>query len=241
LRQNQSGSAIVMLFIAVALFGALAYAFMKGSRTSTGMLTGEVAKSNAQSILDFGNQAKGAIKRLDLRGCKDDQFSFQNTAYTSGKFTSGGSYANPNAPTNGSCDLFSAQGGGLRFEDAQRMLVQEASAVKNWPPFFITGSDNIPGIGTDCAFSSCVDITLSTWGIARETCILINDQLGIANPGGEPPGGDIYTYPNFDGTYHYNAPTVPVSGKYSACIKPASCNSLITGGCYVFFQVLLPR
>lgn len=242
--QNQRGSAIIMLFVAVALFGALAYAFTRGSRTSTGFLTDEQARVSATRILDYTNNIDMSIKRLLLRGCKDNQISFENTFYTSGRFTSGGTYVNPNAPTDKRCHVFEAAGAGVRFEDVQDLIIPAAKNL-NWASFYFAGSDVVSGMGTTCNLQSCVDMTVTTFGVIENACIAINNQLGVVNPGGLPPNDNINSYPNFAGSYNVGGTTGSVApqivGKRSACIKASSCDPLITGGCYAFYRVLIAR
>lgn len=60
------GSAIIFLFIAIALFAALAYAFMQGSRNSLTIMTDEQAKAEAQKILEYANTATAEYKRASL-------------------------------------------------------------------------------------------------------------------------------------------------------------------------------
>jgi len=107
--KSQSGSAIVMLFVAVALFGALAYAFMKGSRGSTSMMTEEQSKANSSTTQGQAMIVSQAVKRLKLRGCKDAQISYE---------TPSGANPNPQAPTDGRCHVYRVNGGGIQFVGA---------------------------------------------------------------------------------------------------------------------------
>lgn len=100
---SQRGSAIIMLFIAVALFGALAYAFMQGSRTGLGWVEKEKSNAAATKIQDCSNTVNMATKRLAARGC--------------GNLVSmnlDGTNTNPGAPTDGSCSVFHVNGGGVK-------------------------------------------------------------------------------------------------------------------------------
>lgn len=100
---SQRGSAIIMLFIAVALFGMLAYAFSQGSRTSMGWI--EKEKQNAAVIggQDCTNAINMAQKRLEARGCASMISSLSD-----------GSNPNPGAPGDGSCSIFHPNGGGVK-------------------------------------------------------------------------------------------------------------------------------
>ncbi len=92
-----------MLFILVALFGALAYAFLQGTRTSTDWIENEQSKAEATNSLDCSNAVSMAVKRLEARGC-------------SGLLSMHGDGSNDivGAPTNGSCSVFHTNGGGVK-------------------------------------------------------------------------------------------------------------------------------
>lgn len=98
----ERGSAIIFLFIAVALFGALAYAFMSSSRTSTAWLENEQAKAAATGGQDCINTVNMAVKRLEARGCGTlISYREDGTPIADG-------------PTDGSCSVFHTQGGGAK-------------------------------------------------------------------------------------------------------------------------------
>lgn len=99
---SERGSAIIWLFIAVALFGALAYAFMSGTRTSTAWLENEQAKAAATGGQDCMNTVDMATKRLEARGCG---------ALIS--YNSDGS-PSPDGPEDGSCSIYHVNGGGAK-------------------------------------------------------------------------------------------------------------------------------
>jgi hypothetical protein len=102
-RNSQRGSAIMILFIAVALFGLLAYAFMQGTRTSTGWLKTEADKAAVVTSEDCANSIDMAMKRLKSRGCA----AAISTAPD-------GSNVLPGAPTDGSCSVYHVNGGGVK-------------------------------------------------------------------------------------------------------------------------------
>ena len=54
-KNSQAGNAIIYILIAIALFAALAYVFMRGARTGQGNLTMNQAKLGAQEIVAKAN------------------------------------------------------------------------------------------------------------------------------------------------------------------------------------------
>lgn len=99
---TERGGAIMFLFIAVALFGALGYAFLQGSRTSTTMITSEADKAATYKSQDCTNAVNMAGKRLQARGCQIAQISSDAT----GAVGSG--------PADGSCAVYHPNGGGVK-------------------------------------------------------------------------------------------------------------------------------
>lgn len=237
---SQRGSAIIMIFIAVGLFGLLAYAFMQGSRSNVSWLSTEEASSYATNIIGYSGDVRTAVARLRARGCADIQMNFENPYYATVD------YANPNSPTDESCNIFSTKGGGLKFDMSHKAMIEAAAEDLGWPPFWFGSGDVIPGLGTDCAAASCAELIMSSWGVNKNVCIAINNKLGITNPGGDPPNDEMINWPLFKGTYMYTGPSIAsiatqLTGKKSACIKAASCAPTITGGCYVYYLSLIER
>mgnify|MGYP001136606919 FL=1 len=96
---HQRGGAIYFLFVAIALFGAVSWAMLQSSRTSTGIINGETDKAAATAAADCANAAALAEKRLQLRGCTA-------VSYYIGDTTS------PDAQ-GGACSIFHPEGGGV--------------------------------------------------------------------------------------------------------------------------------
>lgn len=101
---SEQGSAILYLFVLVALFGFLAYIFAYGSRGNIAMLTSEQTKATVTTTTQCANNLAMATKRLEARGCGAMISSATD-----------GSNSNPGAPTDGSCSIYHPNGGGITY------------------------------------------------------------------------------------------------------------------------------
>lgn len=130
----QRGSAIWFLFLGVALFGALAYAFLQGSRSNVGMVTGEAAKVAGYQSQDCLNAVNMGMKRLQARGCAD-LISLETD----------GSNPHTGAPVDGSCSVYHANGGGVAPCNS---VIAENSSCTTGPVGTVCTSDGAIYIGT---------------------------------------------------------------------------------------------
>lgn len=103
MRRGEAGSAIFILFVAVALFAGVGYAFLQSSRTSVGWFQTERTKAGQTAFADCQLVVAAATKRLQLRGC-GNLISNQTD----------GSNPNPGAPVDGSCSVYHPNGGGAK-------------------------------------------------------------------------------------------------------------------------------
>lgn len=104
MRKNKktAGSILFWLFASLFLFGALAYAFMQGTRSNLSLISGEQQKAQLTTAADCANSIKAATMRLKTRGCG---IMISDKA--------DGSNPNTGAPTDGSCSIFHSNGGGV--------------------------------------------------------------------------------------------------------------------------------
>lgn len=100
---GQRGSAILYIFVLIALFAFLAYMFSYGTRGNIGWFQDEQSEAATTATQQCSNNLTMATKRLEARGCG----ALISTA-------TDGSNANPGAPTDGSCSLYHPNGGGLK-------------------------------------------------------------------------------------------------------------------------------
>lgn len=211
--KSQHGNVLFLILIAVALFAALAIAITQSLRTQNGSPDTEISSMTAASNMQIGAQMEQAITRMKItNGCADSQISFNNHNGTS-IMTDGASYNyfNPNSPPNGSCDIFSPNGGNIPAP----ILVKEGTI----PPssvacpgclqsqsWFVSAM-RVMHDGTDVGAAG-TDLVLWLGRVNRAQCLQVNKSLGISNPGGEPPADTFDCADN------------PFNGTYPACADP---------------------
>lgn len=213
---SQRGSAILMLFVALALFGALAFAFMRGSGNSTAMMTDEQAKVYAQQIIAYGNDVATAVKRLKLRGIPTEQINFYTPIY---KTISGTNLVsnNPNSSYENQ-NIYSISGGGISpwIAPKNAMSSHKRSNINaNYGHFYFR---SVEIVGTT---TSANDVVMFLEGVSSQVCKKINEILGVSS-GWPPPEdsltgwtGNIYTY---TGTGILGNEASFIIGKKSFCI-----------------------
>ncbi len=242
LRNKESGSAIIWILIAVSLFAALSYAISSSSQTSTSMITDEQAKAYANQIIAYGSAVKSAVKRLQLRGCKDTEISFENNVVAG--------YANPNAPSNKSCHVFDVAGGGVSWNQPNSSWINRNFSSSNLYNKWITsGRPIVPGIGKNTCgggTGNCSELSIFLPYVTKEICIKINETLGVNNPSGEPfnetTGICLYDTNKFVGSYGAGSCGIDngaVTGKKAACLKTFMASPSTNG--YIFYTVLIAR
>ncbi len=110
---SRSGNAIIFVLVGVALFGALAYTFMRGAKSGSGNLTAQQARMAAQELADFFSTLDRAIQKLRLKGCSENDISFASSNDTGAYVTDNDSTT---APPDKSCHVFDPNGGGMTLD-----------------------------------------------------------------------------------------------------------------------------
>ncbi len=243
---RQSGNAFFIILIAVVLFAALSYAVSSSNRGGGNSPLNEKAKANASAIIDFSASLRIALSRIKtIHGCTDDIFDFSNSIYQRSDGTPPpGLSPNVNAPTDKKCHLFDLAGGG------QTPIIPVASALVPDPSAVATSTKvghgaifihQIKGVGTDgpAGTVSANDIVLRIVFINKETCLAINNLLGVTNPSGAPPP---YAFTGTSGSYANGtlAGTAIISspeldGHMDFCMTSGS------GDSFVYFTTLVAR
>lgn len=179
---HQSGSAIVLILVAVAMFAALSFAVMRGGAGSTQALTDQQALLAAQEMISFSSTMQKTIHTMRLRGVNETQFDFSNDVY---KTLHEIPITLPNGScTNDICKVFDVNGGAITpFVTASNALILPPSGPNTHKPghagFWVL---KVGGIGSELP-----DLLMINAFLKKEVCIKINELLGVENPAGAPP------------------------------------------------------
>ncbi len=164
--RHARGSALIIILIAVALFGALSYVVANMMRGGSGNISEEKAKIYAGEIIDYAASIKRAVQNIQIsNNCSDTEISFETAGLTG--YTNG---------TNTKCQVFNANGGGLSY-------VPPSPYYTDATEITFTGENQID----HSAGSSASDLLFILTDIAPEICLQINEKLNITNPSGAPP------------------------------------------------------
>lgn len=181
---KQSGvalGAILWVIAIMTILGALISTGLNGFNVNTNQEGGKIA---AQAIINFTDQVADAVSMVQANGsCNDTQIRFENTNTSGWSFPA--NYNNPNAPSDGSCDIFNpsitgySAGGGLNW------TAPNPSWLTHWPTayngYMYTGSFAVAGVGT-CQVGNCSVYSLAVLlpYVTNDICNAINAAVGIS-------------------------------------------------------------
>lgn len=224
---SQSGSSLLIILVAVALFAALSYAISQ-QRESGKSLTNERTRLLASDVIDMGNKLADSVARLRLRQIPNTRISFENAIIAG--------YTNAACITD-TCKIFSFDGGGRDWETP----TPDISSGKDWG---FSGDLGIKDIGSGEA-----ELLAFLPNISLDLCNRINILIGLYATGGSPTVIATATANKFIGSYA-GVPVLiagaQIDGQKSACIQiSAPAGTAFVGTPYstdyVFYQVLETR
>jgi hypothetical protein len=185
MNNTQSGNVLFYILIAVALLASLMFAVSQSGRGSAKQISEERAKLIAAEILEYSHIVSNAVSQLRLRGCQDIELNFDNNIVAG--------YTNTAAPTDGSCDIFSVNGGGVQWRNPEEEWIDNShSAEDDYGEMHLTGKACIDEIGngtTDCQAdgASSSEIILVMPFLREEVCIQLNNKLEVGVKDAAPP------------------------------------------------------
>lgn len=186
-RLTENGNALWFILIAIILLGLLTSMMTRsgGSTNDTGSY--ERNSITANEILTYTSSIENAVQSLLARGCSENDISFNGDTDGDGDYYDNeGDYVyrpNANSPTDYSCHLFHPNGAGLTLLSArdEDWLIDRSPAV--WPRYNLLTSVPVDGLGSNTQGELLIFIP----SLKKELCLAVNNIIGIANPGGDPP------------------------------------------------------
>lgn len=231
MKETEKGSAIMWILIAVGLFAALAFAFNSSNRTSTKLLTDEETTSYANEIISFGNDIKSAVKRMQLRGIDETEFSFGNTVYTNAGGTPNNAPGHNANCTSEKCEFFSNAGGQIQPKFITKQAFEDTP-----PPNGHVGFVTLPVQDVGTTESELVARIIR---VKPEVCARINRLLGISSSD-FLPATDSFNTNSYNGNFPSHAdPIGDVVTEFQG--KRSFCATTQGGNHYIYVQVLIPR
>lgn len=235
----ESGSALIYIFLAIAMFAALSFAVANIMRSGNGDPNREIMQLQSTDVIQYAEGLKRAAHGMQIRGIEENRISFDTSGLTG--------YEPHASCSSDDCRLFRPTGGGTSYSpppnDWLDPLGDGQALYGEW--FFPTGTC-VEDVGTGSAGceSDSTDneelIAILPW-IKRELCVQINERLGITNPGGNPPAATGPAWPaantKFTGTFTEDA-VISRPRVTAACLRG---NSVPPNDSYFFYKVLIGR
>ena len=176
IKHNETGNALFLILIAVALFAALSYAVTQSGRGG-GNIDRETANLSSAQLVQFGSLMANTVRRLEiLGGCNETELSFERAPFN-GTDTD---YVNITpSPADLSCHIYHPNGGNLtEFNPSSAPGLTTGS-----PEIEIQSLVQITGAGTtnfpSGADSQTIDITMFLRNMTEVACTAINRNIGL--------------------------------------------------------------
>lgn len=228
---SETGSAIVYVFIGILLFALLAFAFSRGMNSSSNSAGTSSAKPKAIEIMNRADAIARSVNMLLVKGCSINEINFY-----SDHFTQSGS-ANPNAPADDSCDVYSQKGGKLKWEGCPEPTMCGDPYL--YAPM-VPESMVVDGVGDKP--EDLVYLVL----VKKDVCIAINSMLNM-------PTKD-FAYTSVDGGIYkgtftknnalpnvgYGGDEAAYYGKTAGCLYARNYMTAWGGEFFLYYRVLVP-
>ena len=248
LKHNDSGNALFLILIAVALFAALSYAVTQSGRGGGG-IDRETTALSASQLVQYGALANSVITRMRIAtGCAENEFSFERSPFDG----TDAAYVNPIANARGdfSCHFYHPNGGNMvEFDPNSAAGLTEATSEVEF-----YGHVRISGVATEGSgpTDEGTDLAVYVRNIDPTACGVINNGVGLneivtdfGDINVEPFTGDYAVSDGLDGCFDTTGggtcggdPSMSPIGSRNI---QNGCFIESMGGDHVYFHVLLPR
>ncbi len=166
--ENQSGNVIVIIFIAIALFGALTFAFNQSSRTSSGFISDSSTDAHANKIIQILEENSMAVRRMRLKNCIPNFISYEGAG--------GGFNYSPVTDIKDKCKLFHENGGGLKYtKPPTNSLDEDFSSETGYGHVVYARNNMIQGASIEGDITHAAHVIIPF--VKDDVCIAINKKL----------------------------------------------------------------
>ena len=238
-RHAERGNVLFYVLIAVVLLAALSFAVAQSGRGNVQQLSEDRAGLFASEILEFSNNVANAVAQLKLRGCSEDEISFENAIIT-------GTYTHTPAASD-DCKVFHPSGGGINYAKPDSDWLNSSFVAQFGYGDYIFSATQVAKTGAggyEVGASTGEDLVMFLPFLDQTLCEAINTKLegGTINTEDDAAfstaAGDV-----FDGTYDA-APALTLDAgteinnvSYGCFIGPTATSA----GAYNFYKVLIAR
>ena len=241
-----AGIALGPILFIIAILAVLAAAIAAGSGGFNANITTEGNKAAAEAIINYADQVSVAVQKLYVgNACAISQINF-NTGSLTG-------YTNPNAPADGSCNVFNHDGGGILYMVPPSAYLDNVNTTgPNYGQWVVIGNMKI------AAYAPAGDVIILLPYIPFSTCQLINNMVGfsVTTTSNIPWVNSVHTVLNtpFAGTTAYSGSivdnaTVSSGATAAAKYQPTGClwfdnwnyNTTSVTPTGIFYKVLIQQ
>ncbi len=240
-KARQTGNALFLILIAVALFAALSYAVTQSGRGG-GSIDRELALLASSQTAEYGAQVGQAVVKLLLLGCAENEISFWNDSDGNGTEDGSDDYFNSSSPADRTCHVFDPAGGGVTPQTP-------STQINDGSDWFFSGGVQVHDVGNTNFDAASQDLTMLLFNIDPEVCQSFNDGLGLGLSSVPIDGSNLTLSNFFTGTFALDENINGIPGASS----PSPCPGGLCGereGCfreenagerYVIYKVLIAR
>ncbi len=223
--RSQSGNALWIILIAVALLAALTATMIRSADTTE--QTGDIERYRIQAseIMRTAAGIAQTVRNMQMQGISENVISFQANDLPA-------AYNNANC-TADNCRVFHPRGGGLNYSaPSSGWLDSSHSSLTHYGEWLISTVNALDGAGTDNP-----DMILFIPAIREALCRQINVMQRIHGATDPIPTSPITQTP-FNGTVPATATTIIVDmGRHkSGCFQDTGA-----GNPYMYYHVLIER
>ncbi|MEM7618067.1 MAG: hypothetical protein AAF244_01655 [Pseudomonadota bacterium] len=201
---------------------------LRGSNISSSGISEEDLSVRISEIQQYGAELENAVTFILEQGFSETDIRF----------------AHPDADENYGVisdnrerQVFNKNGGGATYRMASPRIQVE-------PTEWLFNAENyIPDVGSTENRNPDHDVELIAFlpNVTKQFCVVLNDKVGVINPGGDPPNdsGDLELSIEFAGDFNrveaLDDPDDILEGKTEGCFRTSD------GSSYIYYRVILIR